>query len=65
MVSIVDMNTEIQNSILVRVSRFCSERYAYRGQPGDFVELIAFGLVVFVAVWPITLVALALAVVPK
>lgn len=64
-VSIVDMNTETTNSMLVRVSRFFSDRYAYRAQPGYLSELAAFGTIVFIAVWPIILVAHALAVAPR
>jgi hypothetical protein len=65
MVSIVDMNTELTNSMLVRVSRFFSDRYAYRTQPGYLSELVAFGMIVFIAVWPIILVAHAMAVAPR
>ena len=63
--SIVDMNTETTNSMLVRVSRFFSDRYAYRTQPGYLSELAAFGTIVFIAVWPIILVVHALAVAPR
>ena len=62
---IVDMNMETTNSMLVRVSRFFSDRYAYRTQPGYLSELVAFGTIVFIAVWPIILVAHALAVAPR
>jgi hypothetical protein len=65
MVSIVDMNTELTNSMLVRVSRFFSDRYAYRARPGYLTELVAFGMIVFIAVWPIILVAHAMAVAPR
>jgi hypothetical protein len=51
--------------MLVRVSRFFSDRYAYRTQPGYLSELVAFGIIVLVAVWPITLVAHAMAVAPR
>jgi hypothetical protein len=64
-VSIVDMNTETTNSMLVRVSRFFSDRYAYRTQPGSLTELAAFGTIVFIAIWPIILAAHAMAVAPK
>ena len=63
--SIVDMNTETTNSLLVRVSRFLSDRYAYRAQPGYLTELAAFGTIVFVAIWPIILTAHAMAVSPR
>jgi hypothetical protein len=59
------MDTETTNSMLVRVSRFFSDRYAYRTQPGYLSELVAFGIIVLVAVWPITLVAHAIAVAPR
>jgi hypothetical protein len=64
-VSIDDMNTETTNSMLVRASRFFSDRHAYRTQPGYLSELVAFGMIVFVAVWPIILVAHAIAVAPR
>ena len=64
-VSIVGMNTETTNSMLVRVSRFFSDRYAYRAQPGYLTELAAFGTIVFVAIWPIILTAHAMAVAPR
>jgi hypothetical protein len=65
MVSIVDMKMETTNSLLVRASRFFSDRYAYRTQPGYLSELVAFGMIVFIAVWPIILVAHTMAVVPR
>ena len=65
MVSIADMNTELTNSTLVRVSRFFSDRYAYRMQPGYLSELVAFVMIAFIAVWPIILVAHAIAVSPR
>jgi len=63
--SIVDMNTETTNSMLVRASRFFSDRYAYRTQPGYLSELLAFGMIVFIAVWPIILVVHTMAVAPR
>ena len=63
--SIVDMNMETANSLPVRVSRFFSDRYAYRTQPGYVSELVAFGMIVFIAVWPIILVAQAMALAPR
>ena len=65
MVSIVNMNLETTNSMLVRVSRFFGDRYAYRTQPGYLSELVAFGMIVFIAVWPIILVAHAMSVSPR
>jgi hypothetical protein len=61
----VYMNMETTNSAVVRVSRFFSDRYAYRTQPGYLSELVAFGMIVFIAVWPIILVAQAMAVAPR
>ena len=61
----VDMTTECTNSMLGRASRFFSNRYAYQTKPGYLSELVAFGTIVFVAVWPIILVAHTLAVSPK
>ena len=63
--SIVDMNMETANSLPVRVSRFFSDRYAYRTQPEYLSELVAFGMIVFIAFWPIILVAHAMAVSPR
>jgi hypothetical protein len=65
MVSIVDMNMESPNSMLFRGSRFFSERHAYRAQPGYLSKLVGFGMIVFIAVWPIILVAHAMAVAPR
>lgn len=56
----IDMNMETTNSIRVRVSRFFSHRYAYRAQPNYLSELVAFGLIVFIAIWPIILLANAM-----
>jgi hypothetical protein len=59
------MNTETTNSIRVRASRFFTDRYAYRTQPDYLSELIAFGMIVFTAVWPIVLLANAMAAAPR
>jgi hypothetical protein len=59
------MNMETTNSLRVRASRFFSDRYAYRAQPDYLSELIAFGMIVFVAVWPIILLAHAMALSPR
>ncbi len=59
------MNTETTNSIRVRASRFFSDRYAYRTQPNYLSELVAFGIIVFTAVWPIILLANAMATGPR
>jgi hypothetical protein len=51
--------------MLVRISRFFSDRYAYRSQPGYLSELVAFGTIIFIAAWPIILLAHAMAAAPK
>jgi hypothetical protein len=56
----VTMNMETTNSMSVRVSRFFSDRFAYRTRPGYLSELFAFGMMVFIAAWPIILVAHAM-----
>jgi hypothetical protein len=63
--SIVDMNMETTTSMLVRASRFFSDRYAYKTQPGYLSELLAFGMILFIAVWPIILLANAMAAAPR
>jgi hypothetical protein len=60
-----DMNMETTNSIRIRVSRFFSDRYAYRTQPNYISELIAFWVIVLIAAWPMVLVANAMALAPK
>lgn len=54
------MNTT--NPIRIRLSRFLTDRYAYRSQPGYSFELVAFGIIVFTAIWPVILLANAMAV---
>ena len=46
-------------------SRFFSDRYAYRAEPHYFSELVAFGIVVSIAIWPIILLAHAMAAAPR
>jgi hypothetical protein len=45
----------------IRVSRFITDRYAYRAQPNYLSELVAFGIVVLTAFWPIVVLARAMA----
>jgi hypothetical protein len=45
----------------IRASRFFTDRYAYRAQPNYLFELVAFGIIVVTAIWPIFLVANAMA----
>jgi len=59
------MNKETPNSMRFRASRFFSDRYAYRAEPNYLSELVAFGMIVLIAVWPIILVANAMAVAPR
>ena len=59
------MQMENSYSKRVRVSRFFGDRYAYRTQPAYLTELLAFGMMVFIAAWPIILVAHAMAAAPK
>ncbi len=65
MVVYVDMNLKTKNSLRVRASRFFSDPYAYRAQPNYLSELVAFGIIVFIAVWPIILLANAMAAGPR
>ena len=61
----IDMNMETTNSLRGRASRFFTDRYDYRAKPNYLSELIAFGVIVFVAGWPIVLLAIAMALAPK
>jgi hypothetical protein len=45
----------------IRVRRFITDRYAYRAQPNYFPELIAFGIIVLTALWPVVVLASAMA----
>jgi putative heme degradation protein len=49
------------NSTRVRALRFLSDRYAYRTQPDYLSELVAFAIIVVIAVWPVFLLASAMA----
>jgi hypothetical protein len=40
-------------SLRIRALRFLSDRYAYRQRPDYSVELVAFGIIVIIASWPI------------
>ena len=44
----------------IRVNRFITDRYAYRAQPNYFSELIAFGIIVLTAFWPMLVLAEAM-----
>jgi hypothetical protein len=52
---------ETTKSIRIRAARFLTDRYAYRAQPNYLLELVAFGIIVATSVWPIVLLAHALA----
>ena len=43
--------------VRMRVRRFITDRYAYSTDPSYAFELVAFGLVVAAAFWPIVVVA--------
>ena len=43
--------------VRIRVRRFITDRYAYSTDPSYAFELVAFGLVVATAFWPIVVVA--------
>jgi hypothetical protein len=59
------MKKEPPNSARFRASRFFSDRYAYRAEPNYLSELVAFGVVVFIAIWPIILLAQTMAAAPR
>ncbi len=48
-------------SMRVRASRFLTDRYAYRARPNYLFELVAFAIIVVTAIWPVFLLANALA----
>jgi hypothetical protein len=55
------MNIETTNSLRVRAFRFLTNRYAYRTQPNYSSELVAFAMLIVIALWPIILLADAMA----
>ena len=48
-------------SMRVRASRFLTDRYAYRARPNYLFELVAFAIIVVIAIWPVFLLANAMA----
>jgi len=44
-----------------RTCHFFSDRYAYRERPNFLPELMGFGIIVITAIWPILLMANAIA----
>jgi len=65
MIVYINTNMKTTNSIRIRASRFFRDRYAYRARPGYLSELVAFGLIVLTAIWPIILLANAMAAAPR
>ena len=55
-----NMNIDATNSLRVRASRFFSDRYAYRTRPNGLSEVVAFTMLIFIAVWPMVLLANAM-----
>jgi hypothetical protein len=51
---------ESKTSIRIRVARFLTDRLAYWAQPNYLSEVVAFGLILMVTVWPIFLLANAM-----
>jgi hypothetical protein len=51
--------------IRTRARRFITDRYAYSTDPNYAFDLVAFGLVVATAFWPIFVVASVMAGAPK
>lgn len=49
----------------IRLSRFITNRYAYRTQPNYLYELVAFGLLVLTAILPFFALAHAMATTTK
>ncbi len=49
-----------KTSMRLRVSRFLSERYAQREQPGVATEFVLLALIVLTAIWPMLTLAHAL-----
>jgi hypothetical protein len=49
----------------IRIRRFITDRMAYREKPDYLTELVAFGILVFIAGWPIILMASTMARMPR
>ena len=45
----------------IRVRRFITDRYAYRAEPNYLSELATFGIIVLTALWPMFVLARAMA----
>lgn len=49
----------------IRIRRFMTDRIAYREKPNFVSELVAFGILVLIAGWPIILLAGTMARMPR
>jgi hypothetical protein len=49
----------------IRIRRFITDRIAYREKPNFLSEFVAFGILVFIASWPIILMASTMARMPR
>jgi len=56
---------KITSSLHVRAARFLSDRYAYRAQPNYLSEFVAFAVIAAIVIWPILLLANAMATISK
>ena len=65
MLKVSATNMKDTNSMRLRIARFLSDRYAYRTQPSYGSELVVFGVIVLTAIWPILLLADAMALVVR
>ena len=52
---------KITSSLHVRASRFLSDRYAYGAQANYLSEFVAFAVIAVIVIWPILLLADAMA----
>ena len=59
------MNKDTPNSTRFRASRFSATGTRTRAEPHYLSELVAFGMIVFIAIWPIILLANAIAAAPR
>jgi len=57
------MKSTTPTGILIR--RFITDRYAYRAEPNYLSELAAFGIIVLTALWPMFVLASAMAGTPR
>jgi len=57
------MKSTTPTRILIR--RFITDRYAYRAEPNYLSELVAFGIIVLTALWPMFVLAGEMAGTPR